>query len=243
MLTIILVSGGVAILILVAVITGRRVAVTRDGFEVGERSKDNGNPHSKCKHRVDLVQFITDRDDYQEAIYEITHRKLPAEIMNHGEDIIDRLTTMLESQYLRLLKEKGIASKSEVATTPQFKEYQVVLGLVRYHMVSEVRRMMRENGFIRKEETGQWENYVQQKMRDMIDYFTKLLNMYYYIDTPTRTEVYDYNQKLLAEHGHDSFMGQLEYGIRQLLVITKSWYKDVNELKQLMKAQSEELLK
>lgn len=228
------------IVLIVAIVTGRRISY--GDLKVGEPINDK-NPHSKCKHRVDLVHFITTRDDYQEAIYEITHRKLPAEIMNHGEDIIDRLTTMLESQYLRLLKEKGIASKSEVATTPQFKEYQVVLGLVRYHMVSEVRRMMRENGFIRKEETGQWENYVQQKMRDMIDYFTKLLNMYYYIDTPTRTEVYDYNQKLLAEHGHDSFMGQLEYGIRQLLVITKSWYKDVNELKQLMKAQSEELLK
>jgi hypothetical protein len=196
------------------------------------------NPHAVCGNVKDVVLVFRNRDDLKDQISRIrdeaklrishiTHHELPKEIMQTAEETIASIISQMESGYLTLLKEKGIAAKSDLVTTEQFKLYRIILKAIQPQLVIEARRMMKENGWVKKERDNRFDSYVEEKADGFLKSMTGLLNNYYVIEKPTRTELYDFNMsKALAPHGWRS---QICFTIRQFLVITKNWDKEIDK--------------
>jgi len=196
--------------------------------------------HARCGYVKDVVIVFRNRDDYRAQISEIKYRHLPKEIMDSAEDAIQRITGMMESLYLALLKEQGITSKRELAATQHFKSYRVVLRAIQPHLLAECRRMMNENGWIKKEQDGTFDAYTKRKITDFMAFMTSLLSDYYMLETPSRTELYDYNMKYArSENGLVSVM---EDTIKGFLRISKMWQREIDAIQKKMDDEMNSLL-
>jgi len=133
----------------------------------------------------------------------------------------------MESGYLTLLKEQGIA-KSEVAATEQFKLYRIIVKAIQPHLILESRRMMKENGWIKKETDGTFNTYVSRKTEDFLSTVTDLLNDYYVIEAPTRSELYSFMMTKVRQP--NGILETVAETIRGFLVIAKNWRKEIEKI-------------
>lgn len=237
----ILITASAAIIITsIAVTFNKTVSFTKEGVIVNGDGKKRPGVHARCGYVKDVVVVFRNRDDYRERIAEIKYRHLPKEIMDNAEDAVQRVTGMMESIYLALLKEQGITSKRELAATQHFKSYRVILRAIQPHLLSECRRMMNENGWIKKEQDGVFDEYVKRKVSDFISFTTSLLNDYYMLDTPSRTELYDHNMRhMREEHGIVSIM---EDTIKGFLKISHVWQREIDAIQKKMDDEMNSLL-
>jgi len=201
-------------------------------------SGKQGNPHITCPNLKDVIIVFRNRDDLKDHIARIkeesrakvtrieTH-ELPKEIMQSAEDTIARVIGMMESGYLTLLKEQGIA-KSEVAATEQFKLYRIIVKAIQPHLILESRRMMKENGWIKKETDGTFNTYVSRKTEDFLSTVTDLLNDYYVIEAPTRSELYSFMMTKVRQP--NGILETVAETIRGFLVIAKNWRKEIEKI-------------
>lgn len=234
-----LIFGSITV-VLIAIAIGKNVEWHNGRFTVTSGTPKKKNPHAICGHVKDVIQIFRDRDDAKDRISEIEHRHLPKEIMQASEDAIERVTAMLTGYYLSLLKTLGIAAKIDVANTQQFRAYVIILEALRPHMIAECRRMMHENGWIKKEQDGVFDKYVKQKVSDFLTMFTSLMNDYYIIDKPTRIELYEWNMSKVNQSG--GIADIIEQTIRHFLVISKNWQKEIDAIKAKMDADMKRIL-
>jgi len=165
---------------------------------------------------------------------------MPKEIMQTAEDSVEKCLGIMESDYLSLLKTLSLADKNDVASLQEFKNYRVILRAISPKLVSECRRMMNENGWIKKEQDGMFDNYVRNKSDDFVQYVTKLLDDYYLISRPTRVELFDHNMSRLKTHG--GVYECIENTIRQFLIIDKNWQKEIDLLQAVMDKEMNDLI-
>lgn len=236
-------TGIIGIIVLAAIITGVTLKIDKGVVSVEPKSKakkKKPNPHALCGHVKDVIQVFRDRDDAKDRIAEIEHRCLPKEIMQASEDAIERIMALLTGYYLSLLKNLGIAAKEDVASTAQFRSYTIILEALRPYLIQECRRMMHENGWLKKEADGVFDAYVKQKVADFITTFTRLLNDYYIIEHPTRIEVFEHNRSKLHDMGGIAEI--MELTIRQFLTIARNWQKEIDAIKKRMDADMKVIL-
>ena len=239
----VIVMGIIGIIVLAAIITGVTLKIDKGVVSVepkGKGPRKRQNPHAICGHVKDVIKVFRDRDDYKDRIAEIEHRCLPKEIMQASEDAIERIMALLTGYYLSLLKNLGIAAQDDVASTDQFRSYTIILEALRPYLIQECRRMMHENGWLKKEADGVFDTYVKQKVADFITSFTRLLNDYYIIETPTRIQVFEHNRSKLHDNGGIAEI--MEYTIRQFLVISRNWQKEIDAVKRKMDADMRTIL-
>ena len=240
LLGILAIAAAAIIITIIAVIYNKTVSFTKDGVVVNGDGQRKPSRHSRCNNLKDVVICFRNRDDYREKMSEIKYRHMPKEIMDSAEDAVERVVSMMESLYLSLLKEQGVTSKKELAGTQHFRSYRVILRAIQPQLLTECRRMMNENGWIKKEQDGTFDEYVNRKTADFMGYMTNLLNEYYLLDSPSRTELYDHNMKhAWNERG---LVSTIQDTIKGFLKISKVWQKEIDAIQKKMDDEMNSLL-
>lgn len=237
----VIITGIIGFIVLVAIVAGRTLEIENGRVVLrGHAEKKRRNPHLHCGHVKDVIQIFRNRDDMRDQIKCIELQYLPKEIMQNAEDAIERITSILIGNFLTLLKELKIAAKIDVANTPEFRFYTIILESIKPHLVYECRRMMHENGWIKKQSDGIFDQYVKTKTEDFITYFTSLLNDYYVLESPTRIQVYEWNKQRMGETR--DIPNIIDSTVRSFLVSAINWQKEIDKLKTTMEAEMLTLL-
>lgn len=185
----------------------------------------NGNgekksPHANCPHSKDIVIFLQKQRDNQRKADKTEFIYIPRDMMNFAEDFIDTVIAKMLTIYYKILKEKH-GSKIDLVASPEVHKYEMAVCRAKIDILKEVRRMVRDNGFIEKHNAGKFDEYKKTKIQNLISIMTDSLNRYYVCDNPSREEVYDRNRAVLLAPGCDYNLYQkLSDALDELLSIS-----------------------
>jgi hypothetical protein len=178
----------------------------------------------ECRDLIDRIKL-----EEKDTVNELKQVKLPREIMQDAVDFTEKLSGMLESVYLFLLKSTGM-DKVSLTSAEQFKFFRLVVKAMQPQIITEFRRMMRENGWEEKEANGTFHAYLDKKSEDFVCLIIALLNDYYIIKTPSMTELYDVLMlKIREPHG---VIDSLKCLINGFLISSKNTTKKIKDIKE-----------
>jgi len=169
-----------------------------------KKKKDNNDsgklksPHLACQH-VDhaLLQI--------HKLWEISNRTKKLELkeplnsqMNYAEQKMDQVLNILQTKYLKLLKEK-LGDDTDLISSYSYQSYRKVIYILSEELLKEVRHDFKENGFEHMSE-AEFNIYKSEKIDAMIHRTTDLLNLYYfYKEDITREELFTVNMENISE--------------------------------------------
>jgi hypothetical protein len=193
---------GVSVLALVARFSKKSLSITKSGISVSsdKTSDKKSSPHSKCKHSKDVIElFLLQKESLPMIVIEKEIGIFNAQ-MEHARLKIEEATNLLSKRYLTLLKEVQ-GSKDGIASSEQFKFYQLILKDVKHEAIDWAEQIMRENHLDSRTE-DEFNTYEEEKTMFIMNKVTEILNnnyIPYKKNWPTREQVYDANQDIINQ--------------------------------------------
>lgn len=223
-LALVSIGGTLAIVLIIAVLIGRRggrAKITKDGIEF---STDKSKPlpkHARCPAAREVIKAMELAGDTEAKIAQVRITTIEEQMKYLEASSVEMIRKIL-AVFVSLLSDR---TQDEVVTHPEFTTYQATLKFVEGTLRDVCRKWFRENHFAEKSREEE-NTYIEQKVSTVMTLTTDLLNTYWRGKTIPRSDLYKANREL-----EDELRKEIEDVFRHAFEISRRSYEEVSKLR------------
>lgn len=217
----------------------KKATVAGVSIELADGTVVDNNPHANCPHFRDILLAFQEQRSNEKEIGQIKWRLIPRDLKNVAEDCFDNIFAKMREVFFELLFKKRqevmettpIELRTELVNSEEAILWKNAEKIIRKELHVEIDRIIRENNFMKKEQSGNWNSYKKTKAGNLDSILNDTLNTAYRHNFPKVEEVQKEIHNKLYDQTKDFNIQKSLLGLMdEMLVELKGYWNEIERL-------------